>query len=158
MTDGVPPQQTSLAQRIVTAPRLNDAALAAMRVHAWLEELEPAERSEIGEQMRAAPLTETVLHGIAESSPFLWDLVSRDAQRLLRLLRSDPDSHFARVLAETTSDVARTDDLDTAMRLLRRMKAEAALLIALADIGGAWPVMRAAEALSERELPLATAG
>ena len=29
-----------------------------------------------------------------------------------------------------------------AMRLLRRMKAEAALLIALADIGGVWPVMR----------------
>ena len=28
------------------------------------------------------------------------------------------------------------------MRLLRRMKAEAALLIALADIGGVWPVMR----------------
>ena len=35
------------------------------------------------------------------------------------------------------------------MRLLRRMKAEAALLIALADIGGVWPVMRAARALTE---------
>ena len=33
--------------------------------------------------------------------------------------------------------------------LLRRMKAEAALLIALADIGGVWPVMRAARALTE---------
>ena len=28
------------------------------------------------------------------------------------------------------------------MRILRRMKAEAALLIALADIGGVWPVAR----------------
>ncbi len=35
------------------------------------------------------------------------------------------------------------------MRLLRRMKAEAALLIALADIGGVWPVMRATRALTE---------
>ena len=34
-------------------------------------------------------------------------------------------------------------------RLLRRMKAEAALLIALADIGGVWPVMRAARALTD---------
>ena len=35
------------------------------------------------------------------------------------------------------------------MRLLRRMKAEAALLIALADIGGVWPVMRTTQALTE---------
>src|SRR6185312_12396609 len=35
------------------------------------------------------------------------------------------------------------------MRLLRGMKAEAALLIALADIGGVWPVMQAARALTE---------
>ena len=35
------------------------------------------------------------------------------------------------------------------MRQLRRMKAEAALLIALADIGGVWPVMRAARALTD---------
>ena len=34
------------------------------------------------------------------------------------------------------------------MRLLRRMKSEIALLIALADIGGVWPVMRAALALT----------
>src|SRR5205814_3862677 len=34
-------------------------------------------------------------------------------------------------------------------RRLRRMKAEAALLIALADIGGVWPVMRVTHALTE---------
>src|SRR6202000_1230180 len=32
---------------------------------------------------------------------------------------------------------------------LRRMKSEAALLIALCDIGGVWPVMRVTEALTE---------
>ena len=35
------------------------------------------------------------------------------------------------------------------MQLLRRMKAEASLLIALADIGGVWPVMRVTAALTE---------
>ena len=35
------------------------------------------------------------------------------------------------------------------MRLLRKMKTEAALLIALADIGGVWPVMRATRALTD---------
>ena len=45
--------------------------------------------------------------------------------------------------------VAATKDEAEAMRLLRRMKAEAALLIALADIGGVWPVMRTTRALTE---------
>ena len=35
------------------------------------------------------------------------------------------------------------------MRVLRRGKAEAALLIALADIGGVWPVERVTRALTE---------
>ena len=35
------------------------------------------------------------------------------------------------------------------MQLLRRMKSEAALLIALCDIGGVWPVMRVTAALTE---------
>ena len=35
------------------------------------------------------------------------------------------------------------------MRILRRMKAEAALLIALADIGGVWPVARVTGALTD---------
>ena len=35
------------------------------------------------------------------------------------------------------------------MRILRRMKAEAALLVALADIGGVWPVARVTAALTD---------
>ncbi len=34
------------------------------------------------------------------------------------------------------------------MRILRRMKADAALLVALADIGGVWPVARVTAALT----------
>src|SRR6267378_2877382 len=41
------------------------------------------------------------------------------------------------------------DNDDHAMRALRRGKAEAALLIALADIGGVWPVERVTRALTE---------
>jgi [glutamine synthetase] adenylyltransferase / [glutamine synthetase]-adenylyl-L-tyrosine phosphorylase len=141
--------EVSLVEQIVSAPRLNDPALAALRVHAWLEELEAAERSEIGELLRRSSTLETLLHSLAENSPFLWDLVSRDAQRLLRVLRSDPETRLQKLLGETSAAVVATDDIETAMRLLRRMKAEAALLIALADIGGAWPVMRAASALTE---------
>src|SRR5262249_51962516 len=61
----------------------------------------------------------------------------------------DPDRHLAELLANATAAVAATDDDAEVMRLLRRMKSEAALLIALADIGGVWPVMRATRALAE---------
>ena len=146
---GAPPEQQSLAHRIVTAPRLNDPALATMRVNAWLEELEAGDRTAVADLLHAHPLLEPLLQSLAESSPFLWDLVSRDTQRVLRVLRRDPDRYFEQVLAATAASVAQTDDIETAMRALRRMKAEAALLIALADVGGVWPVMRAAAALTE---------
>ena len=45
--------------------------------------------------------------------------------------------------------IAATRDEAEVMRLLRRMRAEASLLIALADIGGVWPVMRVTAALTE---------
>jgi glutamate-ammonia-ligase adenylyltransferase len=76
-------------------------------------------------------------------------LASSDPQRLLRLLKSDPDKHLAALLAETTRAVATTSEEAVAMRLLRLMKAEAALLIALCDIGGVWSVMQATRALTD---------
>ena len=56
---------------------------------------------------------------------------------------------FAALLSRSARDIASCKDEVEAMRLLRRMKSEAALLIALADIGGVWPVMRAARALTD---------
>src|SRR6202035_2575964 len=43
---------------------------------------------------------------------------------------------------------AATQDASGIMALLRRLKAEAALVIALADAGGVWPVMRVTAALT----------
>ena len=48
----------------------------------------------------------------------------------------------------TRAGLAEQDEADM-MRALRRGKAEAALLIALADIGGVWPVERVTRALTE---------
>ena len=79
---------------------------------------------------------------MSDGSPYLWDLAAAEPGRLLTLLNADPDEHLAELLEKTAKAVAATKDEAEAMRLLRRMKAEAALLIALADIGGVWPVMR----------------
>ena len=126
-----------------------DAKAARARVAAWLSDLKPAEAKPLKALLASHKLLNTLFDSLAESSPYLWELVSNEPARLLRLLNADPDNHLKSLLAETRSAVAATGDLAQAMRLLRRMKAEAALLIALADIGGVWPVMRATHALTD---------
>ena len=139
----------SLAARIVVAPQLSDADSARRRVAEWLGGLPPDEGRALNALLAAHPLIVTLLEALSESSPFLWEVVSQDATRLLRVLQSDPETHFTALLAEHGRAAATSLDDMQAMRELRRMKAEAALLIALADIGGAWPVMRAARALTD---------
>jgi glutamate-ammonia-ligase adenylyltransferase len=142
--DGAP-----LAQRIVSAPKLIDAKAARARVAEWLAGIPAAEAKRLKALLAGNPVLQTLLESLGESSPYLWDLAHAEAQRLLRLLCADPDSYFATLMADSGRAIALTRDEEEATRLLRRMKAEAALLIALADIGGVWPVMRAARALTD---------
>ncbi len=139
----------TLAARIQTAPYLVDAPAARARMADWLEEVPANAAKSLRGLLSAYPTVKTLLESLSESAPFLWDLVARDPNRLLRLLDADPDRHFAALLGDETHAAAAAQDEGEAMRHLRQMKAEAALLIALADIGGAWPVMRAARALTE---------
>jgi glutamate-ammonia-ligase adenylyltransferase len=144
-----PSADATLAGRIVVAPQLTDANAARRRVGAWLAGLPAEEAKPLHGLLTAHPLVMALLESLAESSPFLWELASRDAPRLLRLLNCEPDAHFAALLSEHGQAAAGSQDEAAAMRQLRLMKAEAALLIALADIGGVWPVMRAARALTD---------
>ena len=137
----------TLADRIVSAPFLNDGEAAHARVADWL--YAATEAADLRALLTARPMVATLIASLAESSPFLWDLVTADPARFLALMNADPDAHLAGLLATQGGSAAAADDIDTAMRALRRMKAEAALLIALADIGGAWPVMRATQALTD---------
>jgi glutamate-ammonia-ligase adenylyltransferase len=143
------PKIGTLAERIVAAPHLIEPELARARLAAWLADLPAVEAEPLERLLAARPLIKVLLQSLSESSPFLWELASREPERLRRLLGCDPDDHLAALLAGTAEAVAKSDDEAEAMRLLRRMKAEAALLIALADIGGVWPVMRATRALTD---------
>ena len=78
-----------------------------------------------------------------------WELARADPARLLRLLTNDPETEWAALLAGLRKAAAAAKGAAPLMRVLRRAKAEAALLIALADIGGVWPVARVTAALTE---------
>ena len=114
----------------------------------WLAELEPEQSAAIDELLDH-PFAKTILLGIAEFSPYLFDLIRADAARLIRLLSCDPERHLASLIEKTSNEVFAAASESDVMHLLRRMKAEAALLIALCDIGGVWPVMRVTAALTD---------
>ncbi|HVZ53365.1 MAG TPA: bifunctional [glutamine synthetase] adenylyltransferase/[glutamine synthetase]-adenylyl-L-tyrosine phosphorylase, partial [Pseudolabrys sp.] len=139
----------ALAARIVSAPRVIEPQVAQARIADWLAGIEPATAEALKTLLQDFPTVATILQSLSESSPFLWELARRESERLVDLLRDDPDRHLTTLLADTGRAVAQCEDEAQALRLLRRMKAEAALLIALADIGGVWPVMRAAHALTD---------
>jgi [glutamine synthetase] adenylyltransferase / [glutamine synthetase]-adenylyl-L-tyrosine phosphorylase len=144
-----------LAAAIAKAPQLADRKAAQARFAEWLADIGKgsAGKSAAGKSLKqllgSSPKVETLLLGLADGSPYLWELASTEPDRLLAILEADPAKRLTELLAKSAKAAAAAKDEATAMRLLRRMKAEAALLIALADIGGVWPVMRAAHALTE---------
>ncbi|MFL6836980.1 MAG: bifunctional [glutamine synthetase] adenylyltransferase/[glutamine synthetase]-adenylyl-L-tyrosine phosphorylase [Bradyrhizobium sp.] len=137
-----------LAARFVDGPHVSASNQAEQRLQDWLAGLEPAQSAAI-DQLLDQPFATRILLGIAEFSPFLFDLVRADAARLIRILACDPESHLASLIEQTSSDLLEAASETEVMHLLRRMKAEAALLIALCDIGGVWPVMRVTTALTD---------
>ncbi len=138
----------SLAARIVAAPHLS--ASAGDRVGAWLVDIADRDTADaLAEVFRAHPPTHALVRGIAAYSPYVWKLASADPRRLLALLTSEPERHLDALFAQTRQSVASATGEHDIMRLLRRMKAEAALLIAMTDIGGVWPMMQVTRALTE---------
>jgi [glutamine synthetase] adenylyltransferase / [glutamine synthetase]-adenylyl-L-tyrosine phosphorylase len=137
-----------LAARFVTGPHVLAPDKAEQILADWLADLEPEQSAAIG-ALTATPLARAILLGLAEFSPYLFDLIRDDPDRLIRLLRCDPESHLAALVETTLQQVLGASGEAEIMRLLRRMKSEAALLIALCDIGGVWPVMQVTAALTE---------
>src|SRR5258705_3658560 len=138
-----------LAARFVDGPRVSAPDEAGQRLADWMTDLAPEQAAAIDGLIARFPLANTILLGIAEASPYLFDLVRADAARLIRLLDCEPEPHLARLIENASCDVSAASSEADVMASLRRMKSEAALLIALCDIGGVWPVMRVTAALTD---------
>ena len=137
-----------LAARFVEGPHVAAPDTAEQRLGDWLSELEPAQSAAIDALLDHAH-ARNILLGISAFSPYLFDLVRADAARLTRILSCDAESHLTALIDVTSRAVWSASGEADAMHLLRHMKAEAALLIALCDIGGVWPVMQVTAALTD---------
>ena len=141
--------ESLLAGRIALPEAISVAPGAQARLAAWLADIadQPAAAA-LAQLVAGHPAVNGLIAGFVERAPYLWDLVRAEPARLLSLLQSDPDRRLEDILAGAAASAAATRDEAGIMGLLRRLKAEAALLIALADAGGVWPVMRVTAALT----------
>jgi glutamate-ammonia-ligase adenylyltransferase len=132
----------ALGERLRDAPRLAAPATARKRLESLLRD----PRAEALAPLAEGKATRALLLGIADHSPFLWSLIAENPGRLARLLAAPPEDALAALIAAVAA--RRDDDEAELKRALRRAKHEAALLIALADLGGVWDVVATTEALT----------
>ncbi len=119
----------TFTDRIVRSPRPHDRALAD-EVAANLGDLPGPARE--------------LLEGAAGCSIFLAGLIAREADWLRQALAGSPEDGFAAILAAMPAD-----DVPALATSLRVARGRAALLIALADLGGVWELDDVTHALSD---------
>ncbi|GLK81419.1 bifunctional [glutamine synthetase] adenylyltransferase/[glutamine synthetase]-adenylyl-L-tyrosine phosphorylase [Methylopila turkensis] len=92
------------------------------------------------------PELRQLLEAVADGSSFLWSLIERQPARAVELFEREPEARLAELLDVVAA--APLGDRAALMALLRRSRAELALLAALADIGGVWGAAEVTSALS----------
>ena len=90
----------------------------------------------------------SALAPVFAASPYLSSLARRSPERLHAVLEFEPWERLFDLIKATHAVGEAGLDLDEAKRRLRLLKSDAHLLIALADLGGGWPLDTVTEALS----------
>jgi [glutamine synthetase] adenylyltransferase / [glutamine synthetase]-adenylyl-L-tyrosine phosphorylase len=139
----------SLAARFVDSPYLSAPDTAKQRLKGWLTDLATGQAAAVADLLARFPRANSIFLGIAEASPYLFDVVRADGGRAIRVLECDPEEHLAHLIDEVSRDAQGASSEADVMHKLRRAKSEAALLIALCDIGGVWPVAQVTAALTD---------
>ena len=137
----MPDRDGPLWSRLRTNPRVVDREGAVRR----LADLDVRSDTEI-RKLLTVPRVRALLAGIADHSPYLWQLIEADPGRLGRVLAEDPLVRLDTVVSSLTGN---TDETEAdVMRRLRRVKQEVALVVAFADLGGVWPLETVMRSLS----------
>ncbi|MEQ1578567.1 MAG: bifunctional [glutamine synthetase] adenylyltransferase/[glutamine synthetase]-adenylyl-L-tyrosine phosphorylase [Hyphomicrobium sp.] len=90
-----------------------------------------------------------LLASIFAGSPYVRMLILRDLNRLQDLLCEPPAASMARLQKQAETELDAAPGMTAAMRGVRVFKSASALLIALCDLGGVWPVMTVTDALTK---------
>lgn len=89
-----------------------------------------------------------LFRGVFENSSYLSALAAREPARLERCLVGEPEALVTQLSQDFRLEMRALTDAATAKRVMRAYKADVALLTALADLGGVWPVLTVTRALT----------
>ena len=135
----------ALAGLLTDAPRIERVDIAAERFASLLAALPGGHALH---RLADDPRVASLIGAIADHSPFLWRLSTTDPDRLARLLANPPGIALDRCLDAMEARCVAAAKPRDAMPALRSARAEVALLVALADLGGAWDLDAVTEALT----------
>ena len=125
-----------LAQRICQAPLAHDAARAADVL------------GKLDDGLRRGTAGD-LLAGAAGSSPYLARLMLRHSDWLAQTIDVAPEASLQTLLNDLSAEAAECAAQSRLASALRLTKSRAALLIALADLGGAWDLSAVTSALTK---------
>src|SRR5262249_19570425 len=138
-----------LHSRIAAAPVVHDRARAERVLYDLARRCSTEPELAALAPLVANPPLRDLLAGIFGASPYLTSLIERNPASLLAALAQSPEQRFAMLSRDLATALAAADTTAHAMRALRAFKTDIALLVALCDLAGLWPVMMVTQRLSE---------
>jgi glutamate-ammonia-ligase adenylyltransferase len=103
---------------------------------------------ETEDRLLEVPAVLAMLRCLGGNSPYLAALALREPEAIVRIVTDGPDSACAHFLS-SLSHVSPTEKRPDVAVALRRAKRTMALVAAIADVGGIWPLERVTSALSD---------
>jgi len=134
-----------------TLPRATDARRAALGLERWNDAVQAAgdpDLARFAANFVAATTGRALLEAIFAQSPFLGQLLIGEPALLRSFIAQAPDSVLEEVLGDLDTNAGTETDPGRLMLALRRGRNRVALLVALADLSGQWPLERVTAALS----------
>ncbi len=135
----------------VTLPKPFDPAQAERGLERWLQEAAKAPDALRGwaEAYARSPEGRALIDAVCGNSPYLGHSLTREPAFVQRVVTEGYDAVFDDLLRTLEAELGEERSTDRLMAGLRIAKRRAALLIALADIAGAWELERVTGALSD---------
>ncbi len=144
------PHSQLLAPRCAL-PKVRNVERAAAGLVQWAEQgarLEDGTARQGASSLAEDAQGRALLEAVFANSPFLTRCALAETPFLLELIAKGPAPVFGGILDELRERLAQEPDRDRLMSGLRIARRRVALLVALADITGLWPLDRLTEALT----------
>ncbi|MBM6581405.1 bifunctional [glutamine synthetase] adenylyltransferase/[glutamine synthetase]-adenylyl-L-tyrosine phosphorylase [Microvirga sp. BT689] len=149
----MPDLNNSFLSRLTRTPLVADQRRAKAQLKDFVNRVhDEPEAAALLEQLDGGLFFDLLL-GLADHSPFLWQLIVNDPARMAKLAFSSPEETH-RAIIDNQSNLFRelrsgAITRDDAVRAFRQNRNAHALLVAMADIGGLWGTEQVTQVLSD---------